>query len=114
MASLIKSIRIDFDAVEYEMEERGERIDWDEAGDDKQKAIYKLMNEEAIDMFEDGTYGNIGLMEALVSLLRDYCDEFEVPIIELDEDGNEIETENEDDAPTEGEIIYEKNDEAQN
>ena len=86
MASLLKSVNIDFVAVENEMEKRGERIDWFYAGTDWKPEFYKFVNEASVELFENGTYGKDGLMDAIIKIIHDYCDECEMYIIKLDED----------------------------
>jgi len=93
MAFLLKSVTIDFDAIEYQLEERGTRIDWDgcPCESDIRKWIYGVVEEDAVEWFESDLYGSNQLFVMICEKLIDYCESNDVRIVSLDADGNDIE-----------------------
>ena len=115
--AFLKVIEIDFDTIEYQLEEQCKRIDWndDESGRELRTWIYDVINEDLVPIIENLTYTNqYELIQWIIDRLIYYCDGNDVTILQLDPSGNEILCEtDEDDTQTEGEIIYQEHDEEQ-
>jgi hypothetical protein len=85
---LLKSITLDFDAIELVMkEEDGKYIDWDgcPCESDIRKWIYGVIEEDVLEWFESGDYGHGDLQEKICEKLIHYCEENDVRIVEPEE-----------------------------
>lgn len=83
---LLKSITIDFDAIELIMkEEDGKRIDWDGCDSNTRKKIYDEVQEQMLEWFESGDCGHGDLQEKICEKLIAHCGYEDVAIIEPEE-----------------------------
>lgn len=98
----LAEIKIDFSAIEGVIEERGKAIDWDTDYDCErchqnervQKMIYSEINSGFMDKIEEGNLTTAELIEWVIDELLSKCEEMNVKIIEVDDSGNPIDDEN--------------------
>ena len=90
--AFIKTIQIDFKEIEYELEESGKQIDWNNSFEGVQEVCYKIVNKEFVDFVALG--GNditrLDMFLWITERLLEECDFQGVKVIEIDEDGNPI------------------------
>ena len=96
--AFIKSIQINFNEIEYELEESGKQIDWNNSFEGVQEVCYKIVNIEFVDFVALG--GNditrLDMFLWITERLLEECDFQGVKVIEIDEAGNPIDEEEQD------------------
>jgi hypothetical protein len=96
--AFLKSVQINFKEIEYELEEQGKRIDWDDAFWGVQEACYKIVNDEFCEYIatngDDITRKD--MFQWITERLLDELPYAGVNVIEINENGNPINEEEQD------------------
>jgi len=96
----IQSVQIDFNVIEQEiMEHQLREIIWDESeeGQRMKNRIYSAINNECSVKVEEGKLTPCELFQWIIDALIEECEIIGIEIIEIDEGGNPIEIETEQD-----------------
>jgi hypothetical protein len=87
--SFLNSIEIDFEAIEFEIEEQGRRIVWDSVqhGEEIRQRIYKAINRECVFEIENGKHANpCELVQWIIDALIEECEAIGIEIEEIEDD----------------------------
>ena len=86
--SFLNSIEIDFEAIEFEIEEQGRRIVWDSVqhGEDIRQRTYKAINRECVFEIEKGNHANpCELVQWIIDALIEECEAIGIKIEEIED-----------------------------
>lgn len=91
--AFLKSVEIDFEAIEFEIEEQGRRIVWDSVqhGQKIRERTYTAINRDCVFEIENGRHANqYELVQWIIDALLNECEVIGIEVIEIDESGNPI------------------------